>query len=202
MKGILTKKYLLLLFLIVLFIIDLTLVINGSTEVFDSTVYLLVRNFNNVYFDNFFKFITIFGNPMIVIIILIILNIFLSRKDALMCDILSLTSVTSNYIIKSIIRRDRPSVLRLIKQGGYSFPSGHAMISILLYGYLFYLVCKKVTSKKLKILLQIFIILFIICLCISRIYVGVHYATDVIGGVLLGLFLLILILSNQKIGGE
>lgn len=203
MKGILNKKYLLLIFLIVLFILDLTLVISGNTEVFDNTIYLLVRNFNNVYFDNFFKFITVFGNPMSVIVILIVLNIFLSRKNALMCDVLSLTSVITNFILKNIIMRDRPHVERLIKQGGYSFPSGHAMISIMLYGYLFYLVSKYITNKKLKIILQIFIILFIICLCVSRIYVGVHFASDVIGGILLGLFLLIIILSYQdKFGGE
>ncbi len=203
MKGILSKKYLLLIFLIVLFILDLTLVISGNTEVFDNTIYLLVRNFNNVYFDNFFKFITMFGNPKVVIIILIILNILLSRKDALICDILSITSVITNFIIKNLVMRDRPNVLRLIKQGGYSFPSGHAMISIMLYGYLFYLVHKHITNKKLKYLLQFFIIIFIFLLCISRIYVGVHYATDIIGGVLLGLFLLILILNYQdKFGGE
>ena len=203
MKGILSKKYLLLIFLIVLFILDLTLVISGNTEVFDNTIYLLVRNFNNVYFDNFFKFITMFGNPKVVIIILIILNILLSRKDALICDILSITSVITNFIIKNLVMRDRPNVLRLIKQGGYSFPSGHAMISIMLYGYLFYLVHKRITNKKLKFLLQFFIIIFIFLLCISRIYVGVHYATDIIGGVLLGLFLLILILNYQdKFGGE
>ena len=203
MKGILSKKYLLLIFLIVLFILDLTLVISGNTEVFDNTIYLLVRNFNNVYFDNFFKFITMFGNPKVVIIILLILNILLSRKDALICDILSITSVITNFIIKNLVMRDRPNVLRLIKQGGYSFPSGHAMISIMLYGYLFYLVHKRITNKKLKFLLQFFIIIFIFLLCISRIYVGVHYATDIIGGVLLGLFLLILILNYQdKFGGE
>ena len=203
MKGILSKKYLLLIFLIVLFILDLTLVISGNTEVFDNTIYLLVRNFNNVYFDNFFKFITMFGNPKVVIIILLILNILLSRKDALICDILSITSVITNFIIKNLVMRDRPNVLRLIKQGGYSFPSGHAMISIMLYGYLFYLVHKRITNKKLKFLLQFFIIIFIFLLCISRIYVGVHYATDIIGGVLLGLFLLNLILNYQdKFGGE
>lgn len=204
MKGILNKKYILLIFLIILFIIDAVLVINNQVGWFDNTIYNAVRSINNSFFDQYFNFFTILGNPVSIIILLVVLNIFLSRKDAIMCDILSITSVITNTIIKNIVRRDRPNVLRLVSEHGFSFPSGHSMISLTLYGYLFYISFTKIKNNKLRIITSIMLLFLIVNICISRIYVGVHYSSDVLGGVLLGLFELILIIhfNNKLNGGE
>ena len=204
MKGILNKKYILLIFLIILFIIDAVLVINNQVGWFDNTIYNAVRSINNSFFDQYFNFFTILGNPVSIIILLVVLNIFLSRKDAIMCDILSITSVITNTIIKNIVRRDRPNVLRLVSEHGFSFPSGHSMISLTLYGYLFYISFTKIKNNKLRIITSTMLLFLIVNICISRIYVGVHYSSDVLGGVLLGLFELILIIhfNNKLNGGE
>ena len=204
MKGILNKKYILLIFLIILFIIDAVLVINNQVGWFDNTIYNAVRSINNSFFDQYFNFFTILGNPVSIIILLVVLNIFLSRKDAIMCDILSITSVITNTIIKNIVRRDRPNVLRLVSEHGFSFPSGHSMISLTLYGYLFYISFTKIKNNKIRIITSTMLLFLIVNICISRIYVGVHYSSDVLGGVLLGLFELILIIhfNNKLNGGE
>ena len=199
-----SKKYKILFILIGLFILDAIFVITNNINIIDYTVYNSIRSLNSDFFDYFFRFITIFGNVDVVLLILVILNIKLSRKDAITCDILACVSTISNLIIKNIIQRSRPDVLRLIEIDGFSFPSGHSMIAITLYGYLFYIVNRKVNNKKIKIILEIFILLLIIGICLSRIYLGVHYFTDIFGGVMLGLaeLIFIILLDNKSSGGD
>ncbi len=199
-----SKKYKILFILIGLFILDAIFVITNNINIIDYTVYNSIRSLNSDFFDYFFRFITIFGNVDVVLLILVILNIKLSRKDAITCDILACVSTISNLIIKNIIQRSRPDVLRLIEIDGFSFPSGHSMIAITLYGYLFYIVNRKVNNKKIKIILEIFILLLIIGICLSRIYLGVHYFTDIFGGVMLGLaeLIFIILLDNKFSGGD
>lgn len=188
------KYYIVGVVLLFLFIIDAYLMLNGKLLVFDQAVYNSVRSISCSFFDGFFKFFTKFGNAKYVLILLAILNLRLSRSNAMMCNAVSLASVGSNTIIKNIIKRSRPDVLRLIKQGGYSFPSGHSMIAFTLYLYLLILVFRNIRNKKLRIILSIFLLIIIFSICISRIYVGVHYGSDVLGGAMLGLAELLFIL--------
>ena len=107
-------------------------------------------------------------------------------------------SVVSNQVIKYIIRRDRPSVLKLIKQGGYSYPSGHSMIAVAVYGLLIYFVLKKVKNKSWKYGLSFLLVVLIVSIGVSRIYVGVHYASDVLGGFILATAELLLLINFTK----
>ena len=102
-----------------------------------------------------------------------------------------------------IVCRSRPDHLRLVKQGGYSFPSGHSMITVCFYGLLMYLIMKKVKNKYLKIVSMIILSIIVITIPISRIYVGVHYPTDVVAGLSLGGIVLILSINciNSVFGG-
>jgi undecaprenyl-diphosphatase len=118
--------------------------------------------------------------------------IILNKKEGIILGVSTVNTVLINQIIKYIIRRARPDHLRLIKQGGYSFPSGHAMIAIAVYGFLIYLVYKKISNKKIKIPLIILLTIIIISIGLSRIYVGVHYPSDILGGYVISLAILIL----------
>ena len=71
---------------------------------------------------------------------------------------------------------------RIIDESGYSFPSGHSIVSMAFYGFLIYLIYKNIQNKYLKWILCIILSILIILIGISRIYLGVHYASDVIGG--------------------
>ena len=155
---------------ILLFVIVTMFVSNGLTKNIDNSVYNFIISFRCNFLDNYFKLITKLGNVTYVIIVLGICVLFIRNKNVVyLCFSMSL-SVIFNYIIKHIIKRDRPNILRLISQGGYSYPSGHTMISICCYGYLFYYVYKYVKNKYLRISLLVLLSLIIISIPISRIY--------------------------------
>lgn len=85
--------------------------------------------------------------------------------------------------MKHIFLRARPDVINhLVEQGGYSFPSGHSAASMLVYGLLFYLIGKYCRNQKMKVLLQAVCGILVLTVGPSRLYVGVHWATDVLAG--------------------
>ena len=184
--------------LFALFLIITVLVVLGLTKGFDEAIYSGVRYLESDFYDNYFIFITRFGDHSTIVILLILLLILFKEKDRILIIVSSVTSVVSNQVIKHIVRRPRPDVLKLIRQGGYSFPSGHSMIAVSVYGLLLYFVWKKVKNKCLKYCLSILLVLLILSIGISRIYVGVHYASDVLGGFILAVAELILIISFSK----
>lgn len=103
-----------------------------------------------------------------------------------------------NLVLKNIVERPRPIGYRLIDETGYSFPSGHSMISTAFYGLIIYLIWKNVRNTKLKYISCILLALLILLIGISRIYLGVHYASDVIGGFTISIAYLIIFTSTFK----
>ena len=94
--------------------------------------------------------------------------------------------------MKYIFQRPRPDIaLRLIEESEYSFPSGHSMNCLVSYGILAYLLLRYCENRKLAKLLSIGLGLIIILIGLSRVYVGVHFPTDVIGGWSLGIAVLV-----------
>ena len=113
----------------------------------------------------------------------------------------TLVSSVVNLIIKNIIRRDRPDKINwLITESNFSFPSGHSMMATVFYGFLTYLLYRSKLNKSVKIIILIMVLFLILLIGISRIYLGVHYTSDVIGGFLWGSTLLILIIVLTKKG--
>lgn len=95
-----------------------------------------------------------------------------------------------NEAIKLFVARERPSISVSLNAEGYSFPSGHAMISIVCYGLLAYFIMRKLKSKRLILTVQITIGLLILLIGISRYIINVHYLTDVLAGFFIGFLLL------------
>lgn len=100
-----------------------------------------------------------------------------------------------NRIIKIIVRRPRPEAFSLVLENGYSFPSAHAMVGFAFYGFIIYLILKSQKNKRPKVIYTTLLSLLIILIGISRIYLGVHYFTDVLGGFLIALVYLILFIK-------
>ncbi len=103
-----------------------------------------------------------------------------------------------NRLLKIFFHRTRPSLKPEIDAVNFSFPSGHAMGSLIFYGFIGYLIIRSERKKISKIISTIFLAGFIFMIGISRIYLNVHYATDVIAGFCAGtLWLVICILALE-----
>jgi len=182
------KRKIIITVSLTLFILITILVTTNIIKPFDDFIYNSLISFRSNTFDTIFKTITKFANTISIIIVVIVLLFILKKDDGILLGISTLSS----------IRRDRPAHLRLIKQGGYSFPSGHAMISVAVYGILIYIIYKNIKNKKLKVTLTTFLLFLIIGIGLSRIYVGVHFPSDVIAGFSLATVLLVLIINYLK----
>ena len=142
------------------------------------------------------KFITNFGGAICLIGIAIILFIAIKDKKIGITIALNLGIVTIlNQLLKRILQRPRPEEFRIINESGYSFPSGHSMISMAFYGFLIYLIYKNIKNKYLKWTLITVLGILIVSIGISRIYLGVHYTSDVAAGFLVAIAYLIIYIS-------
>lgn len=142
------------------------------------------------------KFITNFGGAMFLVIATITLFIVIKNKKIGISILSNLAIVTVlNQLIKRILQRPRPTEYRIIEETGYSFPSGHSMVSMAFYGYFIYLIYKYVKNKYVKWISIILLSLLICLIGISRIYLGVHYTSDVLGGFLISISYLIIYIS-------
>ena len=198
------KRQIIATILIVLFLILLVLVSSKGVLGIDKAAINFVLSIRNDFLTNFFKIITKLCNgTYLLIITAILLIIFRDRKESILIPINLGVSVLLNQVFKSIIRRPRPEY-KLIKQGGYSFPSGHAMLAVAFYGLLLYLVNRHVKKKALRIILSTLLIILMILIGFSRIYLGVHYLSDVIAGYSLGIIYLVIFIEivNRKKGND
>ena len=143
------------------------------------------------------KFITNFGGAIFLIVLTIVLFTVIKNKKIGVSIFSNLVIVTIlNQLLKGILQRPRPTEYRIIEETGYSFPSGHSMISMAFYGYLIYLIYKYVKNKYIKWTSIVVLSLLICTIGISRIYLGVHYTSDVLGGFLISISYLIIYAST------
>lgn len=142
------------------------------------------------------KGITWFGSGICLSSITAVIFFFLKDKRIGLMIIADLIIIAIfNTILKVLIQRPRPTEFRIINERGYSFPSAHSMASMAFYGLLIYLIYKGVGNIYLKWILIVILFLLIISIGISRIYLGVHYTSDVLAGFLISLAYLILFIS-------
>lgn len=138
------------------------------------------------------KIVTNFGGAIILGLITILILILIKSKKIGLSVLINLCSVTVlNLILKSILQRPRPNEYRIINETGYSFPSGHSMISMAFYGFIIYLMYKNIKNKYLKWISIILLSILILMIGFSRIYLGVHYVSDVLAGFLFSISYLI-----------
>ena len=145
------------------------------------------------------KVITWFGSAWCLIGVVLGLLILIKNMRMKVFIGLNLVLITFlNQTLKFIVERPRPDGFRLIDESGYSFPSGHSMISMAFYGFLIYLVYNNVQNRYVKISLIVLLSLLILLIGVSRIYLGVHYTSDVLAGFLISLSYLVLYTSFYK----
>lgn len=138
------------------------------------------------------KMITNFGGAMVLSITTLLLLIIIKDKKIGVGILINLCTATGlNLILKSLLQRPRPTEFRIINETGYSFPSGHSMISMAFYGFIIYLIYEKVKNKYIKWTSITLLSILIVMIGFSRIYLGVHYLSDVLAGFLFSIAYLI-----------
>ena len=140
----------------------------------------------------FFSTVTKLGNTSTIIILTALISgllYYYKEKVAALWIAINIILIqgVGNSLLKLIFNRERPSHEHLVYAGGKSFPSGHSMGSMLLYGSIILLLPKFIKNKTLCSICQALLGLVILLVGTSRIYVGVHYPTDVIAGFSIGL---------------
>ena len=162
----------------------------------DNLMYKIITIRMNDYITYFYKFITFLGSTEFIIFLcvffLILFFILKKQKTGVIIPSVLLFSTIVNSIIKILFGRSRPDVLKLVLEESYSFPSGHTMAAVSMYGILIYIVNKSNINKKLKIILSIILGIIPLLVALSRVYLGAHYITDVIGAIILATGILLI----------
>lgn len=149
---------------------------------------LIVNNMRKKWLTAFFKVFTFFGEAKLLIPVggIGALIGFFIIKDKLrsFCYISNLIGIAAlNWIIKHIIQRPRPDInLRLVEESGYSFPSGHAMITTAFYGLAIYYIWNHLENRTWRNIICVGLSFLIVMIDFSRVYLGVHYLSDVLAG--------------------
>ena len=107
----------------------------------------------------------------------------------------ALGTMLLNTIIKHIVQRPRPEVLHLVNEHGFSFASGHSITSMFFYGLAIWLVCRYVTNKTARNILVALLAIPMLLVGPSRVYLGVHYPTDVLGAWCLGFAAVVVVIE-------
>ncbi len=147
------------------------------------------------------KLITYMSNPAFIIALIALLLIYKPTrvKVGLPVGISEAAAYAIYQTIKNLVGRARPdAILHLVEQGGFSFPSGHSVTSMVVYGLAIYLIRRYCKNEKLKNILTVVFGLLIVLIGFSRIYVGVHWPTDVLAGWSLGISILSLSIFIQE----
>ncbi len=177
---------------------------------FDTSVSDYITSFRSDVLTTYFKFVTdvgdTFGYLAVLSICAILFYLFFKNWKYVLQLLSVLTlALSSNLILKQLINRQRPTLEHLVTVKTLSYPSGHAMTAMAFYGFLIYLIFTFKINKFLKFsLISVFIIL-ILSIGISRIYLGVHFPSDIVGGFVAGFIWVvfcILILNLFKIFRE
>lgn len=190
------KKNNLLLITIVSLILFLILLIDILTTKqitkIDYAIYKNIFSIQNPILTPIFITITNFGSTLPLIILTILLSIFLLLRKKYSHLILLISSMLLGLVlelsIKYLVHRLRPSY-SLIQERLFSFPSGHTTMATIFFTILLYSIIENIKNKKIKVYLSAIALILIILIGFSRIYLGVHWFSDVIGGFILGILI-------------
>lgn len=193
------KNYVWIIFAValIIFLVILEDVFEDEIMRCDTISYNIVINYLRAdWLTPIVKVITACGGARVLLTLSLLSLFFVKRKRIALCITANLFGITAlNLLLKTIIQRPRPDGYRLVHENGYSFPSGHSMVSTAFYGLIIYFIYKNIKNKKLRNVLCALIGALIFLIGSSRIYLGVHYASDVIAGFFTSIAYLIIVIK-------
>lgn len=193
-------KIILIIVPIIIFIFLTISIEAGISTNFETWVYNESVEHMSPILNTIIKSITHIGDGITVMIFCSILLLYKKSREkvGIPVSIAVITSEIINLVLKQIFARQRPDILQLVNETSYSFPSGHSMINATICTMLGILAIKYIYDKKKKILCLVICILLPIVIGFTRIYLGVHFFGDVLGGILLGFTVSVIVYTVLK----
>lgn len=156
---------------------------------FDSVITSFVQGLESPAITSIMKFFTFIGGGfpvaiVSIVVLLVLYKILHHRRELILFIWVVIGTGLLNEALKLIFHRTRPTLHRIVNANGFSFPSGHSMIAFSLYGILAFLLWRHISTPYGRGILIVFSSAMILMIGISRIYLGVHYPSDVLGGFL------------------
>lgn len=196
LKWQLTRAFLISLFCASAFGFIAVLISDKKIVEFDSIISSFIQGWESPILTSIMKFFTFWGAEWTVVFITLVIILFLYkilhyRKETVLFVWVVAGSSLLNWILKMIFHRDRPTVHRIVDASGFSYPSGHSMVAFSLYGMVTFLLWRHIKSSFGRSMLVFMNAMMIFAIGVSRIYLGVHYPSDVLGGYLASGFWLV-----------
>lgn len=172
--------------------VELTEVLSTETLVsYDTKITNTILSYRNSNLTDYFTFVTYIGDVYGYLVVLLLsaiisLAVFKRWKYMVQITLVLFLSALSNVVLKRVINRARPDIEHLVAVETLSYPSGHAMSAMAFYGFLIYLFYRFKMNKYLKFSSILLLTLLILSIGLSRIYLGVHFPSDIAGGFIAG----------------
>ena len=184
MLALKNKRLVILAVCVIIFVELLEDILEGDLMRLDTLAYwFFVENLRNDALTPIMESFSNLATPLALIVMLLMIVAFAPGKRPGLCCAVNLVLVfLLNQLLKFIIQRPRPEGINLVAEQGFSFPSGHSMVAMAFFGLMIWLIWKYKRERTVRIVSCICFALIIILIGVSRIYLGVHYASDVIAG--------------------
>lgn len=186
----------------IIFICMMFLVLIKKELLLDTLIIDKVYSLRNDLLTSIFKVITFLGDSKLIILLTLLLTIYFivikkNKFNGILTFVNTANTAIINQVIKHIIRRPRP-VNIIVNEDGYSFPSGHSMMSICFYALIIYFIWQTNMKKSTKIVLTVILSLLVLLIGFTRIYLGAHYPSDIISGYLITIAYMVLYIPLYK----
>jgi undecaprenyl-diphosphatase len=145
--------------------------------------------------------ITALGSATSFFILSILVFLFLfakKRKEAILFTFIFLSAAGLNFLLKVVFARPRPTLMPLVVEKSFSFPSGHSMNSMVFFMMMSYFVYRNTKYVRLTVAMSILSVIIVGLIGFSRIYLGAHYPSDVIAGYATGVLWCTIIIMIEK----
>lgn len=176
-------------------------VLQNETIFTDNLIANFIISYRVPWLTNIMRAFSLLGNEFIIfgsIAVIIFLTLKKHHRETFIFSILLLMGASLTTLLKLLYRVPRPFFLALVKENSYSYPSGHALNSILFYGTISFFIFHFTRNKMTSALISTLSVLLIILIGISRIYLGVHHPSDVAAGFVVGFWLLVTTILIDK----